>query len=549
VPPDSLADDIFLSRTIDEQLLGQHVLCVNGSSRVVGKVAAVGAAAAQYDYPVQFKRGGSREELKDITVTDTTVTPNFIWVLDERSITATVTRLRLQNRAGTALTRSSIGVHSALFALWGASAALVSREPSITTIAPDGDLYLDGEHAGLEPGMLVTLRTRDGEHAQVVELVDVEVVTGATRLRYKERTPSAHTWTLGDLIVLGNTVPIVHGTTRDEVLGESDGVTPFQRYKLKKAPLGYLAGTNAVSPELEVRVGGVRWLRVDDFGLATAEDVDPTARHYKLERDHDATWILFGDGRTSSVPPAGRSNITARYRVGLGSAGNVDVGRVSRLVKNHPLVEGVSNPVATGGGTEPASSEDVRHQATRFIRTFDRAVSIGDHADLALLFPGVARANARIANGAIELTAATSEGLPLLNRDKLFEFLDARRDTALPLLPVDPVAVPISIHLYFEHDDAFLQRDVEAHIRAALFGESVPGLFTFAARDLGQAAHASEVHAALARVPGVTFVQLLRFDLAGGTELRDVLQPQPHQWLRLDAANLTFAPPSEADLD
>jgi predicted phage baseplate assembly protein len=412
----------------------------------------------------------------------------------------------------------------------------------------DGDLDLEGEHPGLEPGMIVTLQTLDAEQAQAVELIDVEVIAGATRIRYKERTPSGHVWRLGDLVVLGNAVPIVHGTTREEVLGESDGVTPFQRYKLKKAPLGYLPSGNAVTPDLEVRVGRVRWERVDDFGLAT-DDAVPTARHYKLERDHDATWICFGDGRTAAVPPAGRSNLTVRYRVGLGSAGNVDAGRVSRLVKNHPLVDRVSNPIATGGGTEPASSESVRHQATRFIRTFDRAVSIGDHADLALLFPGVARATARLANGAIQLTAATSLGEPLSNRDKLFEFLDARRDTALPLFPLDPVAIPIAIHLYFEHDDAFLQRDVEAQIRAALFGDSPAGMFTFAARDLGQAAHASEVHAAIARVPGVTFGQLLRFDLAGGTQLRDVLQPHPHQWLRLDASALTFAPPSEADLD
>ena len=112
-------------------------------------------------------------------------------------------------------------------------------------------------------------------------------------------------------------------------------------------------------------------------------------------------------------------------------------------------------------------------------------MSIGDHADLALLFPGVARATARLVDGAIELVAATSAGAPLPNRDKLFEFIDSRRDTALRLVPVDPVALPVAIRLYVEIDPAFLLRDVEDAIRAALLGDNVddPGMFTFAARE------------------------------------------------------------------
>lgn len=560
-PPSNSTHDIFLSRTLDEQLIGQYVLIAQGAARSIVRVGSADAAP-QEDVAVRFMRGGTRQELLRIEVSPTSVTPVYHWVLDERAISSTVTCLHLVDRGGAAYTRAQVGMRSALFALWGASAPLVSRTRSKVVILPDTGLYIEGEHGGLEPGMVVALATLDGASAQIVELVDVEVEVEVdhTRLRYKERTPApmhddgtSHRWELGDLVVLGNVVPIVHGTTREETLGESDGVTPFQRYKLKKAPLAYLPGGNAVDPDLEIRVGGVRWERVTDLGPSLdGEAAGSTARHYKLERDHDGTtWIRFGDGRISAVPPAGRSNISARYRVGLGAGGNVAAGRISRLVKNHPLVDRIANPVATGGGTEPASSEEVRHQATRYIRTFDRAVSIRDHADLALLFPGVARATARLVDGAIELTAATAEGAPLPDRDKLFEFLDARRDTALPLVPADPVAVPIVIRLYVEIDDAFLLRDVEAAIRAALFGgdPAAPGLFTFAARDLGQAAHASEVHAVLARVPGVTFGQLLAFDLSPGTKLRDVLQPRPHQWLRLDAASLTFAPPTESDLD
>jgi hypothetical protein len=125
VPTSTLVEDIFLSRTIDEQLTGQYVLIVNGANRTVGKVAATGAAP-QYDFPVRFVRGGSRQELSSITVSGTTVTPVFTWVLDERAISATVTRLRIQNRLGADLTRTAVGLHSAVFALWGPPAPMAT---------------------------------------------------------------------------------------------------------------------------------------------------------------------------------------------------------------------------------------------------------------------------------------------------------------------------------------------------------------------------------------------------------------------------------------
>jgi hypothetical protein len=163
----------------------------------------------------------------------------------------------------------------------------------------------------------------------------------------------------------------------------------------------------------------------------------------------------------------------------------------------------------------------------------------------------VARASARLADGAIELVAADSEGGPVPNQELLLEFLDARRDTALRLVPRSPQALLVNVRVYVEIGDAFLIRDVEAAVRDALFGRdpAAPGMFTFAARDLGQAAHASEVYERLARVDGVSFVQLVRFDLAPGVALRDVLQPHPHQWLQVDATSLTFAPKEEADHD
>jgi predicted phage baseplate assembly protein len=259
---------------------------------------------------------------------------------------------------------------------------------------------------------------------------------------------------------------------------------------------------------------------------------------------------VFGDGLRGAIPPSGQRHVTARYRVGLGVAGNIPAGQVARVVQASPLVERVVNPTAIGGGTEPAGPEDVRRQATRYLRTFDRAVSVSDHADLALLFPGVARAAAWIEDG-IALVAARHDGAPLDDDRPLFEFLEARRDTSLPLRARDPRPLDVACRVHVEIDPAYLERDVQAGVRAALHGTdpAAPGTFTFAARDLGQAAHASEVYQRIASVPGVASCQLLVLDLAPGAALCDVLRPRLWQWLRLPPANLSFAPREEADHD
>ena len=190
-----------------------------------------------------------------------------------------------------------------------------------------------------------------------------------------------------------------------------------------------LPGVAGGEPELEVRVDDVLWTRVQDFASSAPDD-----RHYRAIADAEqVTAVVFGDGRNGAVPPSGRKNVSAVYRVGLGLAGNVEAGRLSRLKRAHPLVERVVNPVPVTGGAEPAGPEGIRAQATRWIRTFDRAVSVSDHADLALTMPGIARAGARAdQNGGVVLVVADSTGgVPAL--DAVRAFLDARRDVSVPL--------------------------------------------------------------------------------------------------------------------
>jgi hypothetical protein len=122
-------------------------------------------------------------------------------------------------------------------------------------------------------------------------------------------------------------------------------------------------------------------------------------------------------------------------------------------------------------------------------------------------------------------------------------FVQARRSDAreLPVLGPDPVDV--GLDLLFEHDPALLTENVRRGVQDALVGADArgPGLFTFPARDFGQAAHLSEVYERVAAVEGVTFVDVTRFRIGHHPGAFDVLQINARQWLRLLPANLTIA--------
>ena len=87
--------------------------------------------------------------------------------------------------------------------------------------------------------------------------------------------------------------------------------------------------------------------------------------------------------------------------------------------------------------------------------------------------------------GGIELVAADADGNGPSDLAAFLAFLDARRDTGLPLSVVPPQAVEVRLSLRVERDRAYLAEAVRRSVEEALLGGGgVAGLFTFAGRDL-----------------------------------------------------------------
>jgi hypothetical protein len=523
--------DIYLDQEVRDPLAGTYVLL--RTSLLLSQACRVDA---QVTANVTYTRG----EIIGITITTfTNGTPSTSTrkQLVENSISGSVSTVRLTSLTG-AVQRTSIPVPFLSHGLWRVQAPLAATEPNP---APVGD-YLDvpADLTAVRPGRPMALATLDETTAQVVEVRKFELQpSGATRVWWTGLTPlpSGFQWVLSDVRLLGNVARISHGKRVEETVGSSDGVTPFQQFALKKTPLTRLAAAGGATPELEVRVNGIAWRSVPDFYDSGARD-----RVYRLSvNEAQETTVIFGDGRKGAVPPSGKKNITATYRTGLGTSGNAAEGQVSRIRKTHPLIETARNLTEANGGADPASLEDVRSLAVKYIRTFDRAVSVQDHADLALLFPGVARAGARWDDvHGVQLVAATADGSALASRQVLRDFLDLRRDTEIRLTLLDPQPVDVFLTLAIEHGPEYLTEAVKNAVQDAFFGASAlsPGMFTFAARQFGQPAFLSEVFRVSEAIEGVTFVDVTRFSLSAPPAVFDTLKATASQWLRLQPQNL-----------
>jgi len=144
-------------------------------------------------------------------------------------------------------------------------------------------------------------------------------------------------------------------TITNEDLGISDA-TAGQRFKLRHRPLLLCGPVGIPGIELTVNECGKRhcWTRVPSLTVA-----GPKSRSYLL--DPETGLISFGDGKNGRVPEVG-AVITAKYRAGGGSRGNLPSGCLSRLVEPVLGISAVTNPISAQGGADAESNEEFRRR-------------------------------------------------------------------------------------------------------------------------------------------------------------------------------------------
>ncbi len=311
------------------------------------------------------------------------------------------------------------------------------------------------------------------------------------------------------MVVHGNIAHASHGETATEILGGGNAAKPFQAFELKQNPVTHLvaATENGVESTLTVRIDGVEWEdKPDLYRRGATSRVFTTALD-----DQGVTTIQFGDGVSGARPHAGRDNIQAEYRKGLGAAGSVRAGQLS-LALDRPLgLKEVTNPLPADGGSDAETSKTARRNAPIYTLTLGRVVSVTDYRDFALGYPGVAMADARwIWRGEarrIVVTVAGDGGKAVPKGGTLHAaLLDAYRRYGDPLVMFDLVSyqprtfrLGIRVAVDDACDEAQVLKDVETALREA---------YSFENRDFAQPVALSEVAAKAHAVKGVAAVDI-----------------------------------------
>ncbi|QID19767.1 putative baseplate assembly protein [Nitrogeniibacter mangrovi] len=338
--------------------------------------------------------------------------------------------------------------------------------------------------------------------------------------------------------VNANVAPATHGETVEAILGDGDGSRANQHFRLAQAPLTYVSAAtpSGRASTLAVRVGDIRWEEAD-----TLYDAAAHAHVFDTAQDDAAiTTVRFGDGVEGARLPGGSSNVRARYRKGLGVAGNVAAGKLTTLLSRPLGVSEVLNPEAATGGEDAETLDKARDNAPLTVLTLDRAVSITDYADFARAFAGIDKAHALwIPAGparGVFITIAGVDGAPVPTTSATYtHLLDALTEYGDPLVPIrlaNYIDARFRTRIAVKVDPAHAQETVLAAIEAALNAH-----FGFARRAFGQTVSIDEVAAVAQAVDGVVAAHVSQLYRSGTPA-----EPNARLFAALPVASLTALP-------
>jgi len=353
--------------------------------------------------------------------------------------------------------------------------------------------------------------------------------------------------------VCANVAPATHGeTVFHEVLGSGNASKANQEFVLKKPPLTYTSGAGAEGAKstLTVRVTGgpphgylnegESMESIEEKGILWEEtgslyQSGPVSNEYMVQIDeNNKTHVIFGDGEKGTRLPTGIENVTATYRSGGGSIGNVNAEQLVLLKTRILGIQKVTNPLPAQGGTDPETLENARSSAPRGIRPLERIVSIDDYRDFTRNFAGIAKASIKeLWNGhnkAVHITVAGTDGATVKKDTPLYNNLSAAIHTyrAVPM----PYQIDSYAPVYFNieakitvkpgMDTGNLDKQVRTKLRKS---------FDFEAGDLGCEVSASGIIALIQETTGVLAVDLYALYITDTPKSKNnALYAQPAFW-------------------
>ncbi|MBD6618219.1 putative baseplate assembly protein [Komarekiella sp. 'clone 1'] len=356
-------------------------------------------------------------------------------------------------------------------------------------------------------------------------------------------------------IVRGNVILVDHGYTVDGSERMLDWVSAKNRYRarLRERPLTQQGRVRDFRFDPTASAAAVwKWEMRDVMPAIFLEEQDASteeinfwypqrdllnsdrfAREFVVEMEDDGrAYLRFGDGQVGRQPQAD-ATLTAIYRIGNGTAGNVGAEAIAHLFCKawdfqevlQANTNPIRNPLPARGGVDPEPIEQVRLYAPQAFRTLQRAVTEADYAEIVQRFPGVSRALAtRRWTGSwytIFITVDRQNGLLIDEtfKQELTSFLEQFRLTGQDVEIESPSFIPLDIALKVQVAPDYFQSQVKEALLNAfsnkVLGEGRLGFFHPDNFSFGQPVYLSKVIAQAMQVTGVQSVTAKRFQRWG----------------------------------
>jgi hypothetical protein len=276
----------------------------------------------------------------------------------------------------------------------------------------------------------------------------------------------------------------------------------------------------SAQPAVELQQGSETWQAQRDL-LGS----DRFAAEFVVEIENDGSARLrFGDN-VHGRKPAGGARLQPVYRIGVGERGNIGADSLYHVVTADSRIIGTRNPLAALGGTEPEAIEQVRLYAPHAFHTQERAVTEADYAEVTQRHPDVQKAVATLRwTGSwhtVYVTVDRKGGRPVSEgfEADLRQFLEKYRLAGHDLEVDAPRYVPLDFALTVCLQPGYVRSAVKQALLERFSSTDLPsrgrGFFHPDNLTFGQTIYLSQLVAAAMELPGVEWVDAIRFQRWG----------------------------------
>lgn len=314
---------------------------------------------------------------------------------------------------------------------------------------------------------------------------------------------------------------------------------------LKKQPLTQAAPYNTTTPPVSA-LAALQWnmrdvlpqLVLNESGSSSAWEPlrdlissNSNDRNFVAEVESDGTvYLRFGNDIQGKMP-ASDVTLTAVYRTGNGSPGNIGAQVMKHLVSNDAAITGdtivsITNPLPATGGTDPETIELVRQRAPVAFRTQERAVTMSDYEDMSKrTSPDIQRSAATLRwTGSWRTVFLTVDRLGGQTVDAGFETtlrsdMEQYRMAGQDLEVESPLFVSLEIDITVCVKPDYFRSEVKQALLSVLSNRKLPdgtlGIFHPDNFSFGQPVYLSPIYTAAQQVEGVSSVTITKFQRQG----------------------------------